>query len=51
VGLLYGAYLWARTRQGWSGRRVAYFALFGFVMLLFTFVVVERIFPTEHTFV
>lgn len=51
VWLVYAAYLWARTRSGWSGRRVAYFAMVGLFVLLFTFVVVERIFPTAHRFV
>lgn len=49
--LIYGGYLWARTRRAWQGRRVAYVALLGFVMLIFTFVLVDVIFHTEHRFV
>jgi ABC-type uncharacterized transport system permease subunit len=49
--LIYGAYLLARTRQTWSGRRVAYVALLGFAMLIFTFVLVDVVFHTEHRFV
>lgn len=51
VWIVYAAYLLARKRQGWSGRRVAYFALIGFVVLVFTFVIVERVLPTAHKFV
>jgi cytochrome c-type biogenesis protein CcsB len=51
VWLIYAAYLWLRTRPTWHGRRVAYVALLGFAMLIFTFVLVDVIFHTEHRFV
>jgi cytochrome c-type biogenesis protein CcsB len=51
VWLIYAAYMWLRTRQSWSGRRAAYVALFGFCMLVFTFVIVDLVFHTEHRFV
>jgi len=51
VWLIYAGYLWMRTRKTWNGRRVAYVALFGFAMLIFTFVLVDLIFHTEHRFV
>jgi len=51
VWLIYGTYLFLRARRGWTGRRTAFFAVAGFVLLLFTFVIVEQIFPTAHKFV
>lgn len=51
IWLVYGLYLWARARRGWSGRRVAYFAVIGFAILIFTFVVLERVLNTAHHFV
>lgn len=51
VWLIYAGYLWMRTRKTWNGRRVAYVALLGFAMLIFTFVLVDLIFHTEHRFV
>jgi len=51
VWLVYGIYLFLRARRGWTGRRIAFFAVAGFVLLLFTFVIVEQIFPTAHKFV
>ncbi len=50
IWLIYAAYLFVRVRRGWSGRRVAYFAMIGFALLVFTFVVVERLFATAHNF-
>jgi len=50
IWLIYMAYLWVRTRGGWSGKRVAYFAMVGFVFIVFTFVFVELVFHTEHRF-
>jgi cytochrome c-type biogenesis protein CcsB len=51
VWLIYAAYLWVRTRPTWSGRRVAYVAILGFAMLIFTFVLVDVVFQTKHRFV
>jgi len=51
VWLVYGIYLFLRARRGWTGRRIAFFAVAGFVLLLFTFVIVEQVFPTAHKFV
>ena len=51
VWLIYAAYMWARTRQSLNGRRVAYVALLGFAMLIFTFVLVDVVFHTAHEFV
>jgi cytochrome c-type biogenesis protein CcsB len=51
VWLVYGIYLFLRARRGWTGRRIAFFAVAGFVLLIFTFVIVEQVFPTAHKFV
>jgi cytochrome c-type biogenesis protein CcsB len=51
VWLIYAGYLFVRTRKTWNGRRVAYLALLGFAMLIFTFVLVDVIFHTEHRIV
>ena len=51
VWLIYGGYLLARTRQSFDGRKVAYVALVGFAMLIFTFVLVDIVFQTRHQFV
>lgn len=50
IWLVYVAYLWVRTGGGWTGKRVAYFAMLGFVLIVFTFVFVELVFHTEHRF-
>ncbi len=51
IWLVYAAYMWARWRRSWSARRVAYFAMAGFVVLVFTFVVLDRVLHTAHRFV
>jgi len=51
VWLIYGGYLWARSRRGWSARNAAFFATVGFVLLVFTFLFVEVLFHTEHRFI
>jgi cytochrome c-type biogenesis protein CcsB len=48
--LIYAAYLWVHARRGWRGKRVAIFALIGFILLLFTFVFVDLLFKTSHRF-
>ena len=50
IWLVYGAYLWARTRRRWAGKRVAYFAVVGFALLIFTFVL-DKLLETTHRFV
>jgi cytochrome c-type biogenesis protein CcsB len=50
VWLVYAAYLHARLQKGWTGKRVALFAIFGFCTLIFTFVVVDVLFATAHRF-
>lgn len=49
VWLIYAGYMIVRLRHIWTGRRAAYIALLGFAMLIFTFVIVDMIFHTQHT--
>jgi len=48
--LAYAAYLGLRLRTGFVGKRVAVFAIVGFVLSLFTFVLVDVLFHTAHSF-
>lgn len=50
VWLIYAGYMVIRLRHIWTGRRVAYVALLGFAMLIFTFVLVDKVFQTKHEF-
>jgi len=35
---------------GWSGRRVVYFSLIGFTIMIFSMAAVNLIFPSFHSF-
>jgi ABC-type transport system involved in cytochrome c biogenesis permease subunit len=48
--LAYGGYLHTRIAHGWSGRRGAYFALVGFLLVIFTYLGVSYILPGLHTY-
>jgi cytochrome c-type biogenesis protein CcsB len=48
--LAYAAYVGLRLRTGFVGKRVAVFAIVGFILSLFTFVLVDVLFHTEHSF-
>jgi ABC-type transport system involved in cytochrome c biogenesis permease subunit len=48
--LAYGGYLHSRIAHGWSGRRSAYFALIGFLLVIFTYLGVSYILPGLHTY-
>lgn len=50
IWVVYAAYLHARSTRGWSGRRAAYFALFGYVCVLLNFFVVNLLFTSMHTY-
>jgi cytochrome c-type biogenesis protein CcsB len=51
VWLIYGAYIHARIYRGWVGKRVAVFAMIGFITLLFSFIFVNLLFQTAHRFI
>ena len=48
--LAYAGYLHTRIAHGWSGRRSAYFALIGFLLVLFTYLGVSYILPGLHSY-
>lgn len=49
--LMYGTYLVIRKRGSWNGKHIAYFAMIGFLFLVFTFIILDVVFRTEHNFV
>jgi cytochrome c-type biogenesis protein CcsB len=48
--LVYAGYLHTRITRGWRGRRAAYFAILGFVVVLFTFFGVTYLLPGLHAY-
>jgi ABC-type transport system involved in cytochrome c biogenesis permease subunit len=48
--LVYAGYLHMRITRGWRGRRAAYFAIFGFVVVMFTFFGVTYLLPGLHAY-
>jgi cytochrome c-type biogenesis protein CcsB len=48
--LTYAAYLHTRIAHGWSGRRSAYFALVGFLLIIFTYLGVSYLLPGLHSY-
>lgn len=48
--LVYAGYLHMRVTRGWRGRRAAYFAILGFVVVLFTFFGVTYLLPGLHAY-
>jgi ABC-type transport system involved in cytochrome c biogenesis permease subunit len=48
--LAYAGYLHTRIAHGWSGRRSAYFALLGFLLVIFTYLGVSYILPGIHSY-
>lgn len=48
--LAYAGYLHTRMAHGWSGRRSAYFALIGFLLVIFTYLGVSYILPGLHSY-
>ncbi|MEO6392939.1 MAG: cytochrome c biogenesis protein CcsA [Pyrinomonadaceae bacterium] len=48
--LTYGVFLHTRIARGWSGRRSAYFALLGFLFIIFTYLGVSYLLPGLHSY-
>ncbi len=48
--VVYAGYLHMRITRGWRGRRAAYFAILGFVIVLFTFFGVTYLLPGLHAY-
>ena len=48
--LVYAGYLHMRITRGWRGRRAAFFAILGFVVVMFTFFGVTYLLPGMHAY-
>jgi len=48
--LVYAGYLHMRVTRGWRGRRAAYFAILGFMVVMFTFFGVTYLLPGLHAY-
>lgn len=48
--LTYAAYLHSRIARGWTGRRSAYFAVVGFLLIVFTYLGVSYLLPGLHSY-
>jgi ABC-type transport system involved in cytochrome c biogenesis permease subunit len=48
--LIYFVSIVCRFIFSWSGRKLGYMSVFGFIVMIFTFVFVNLIFPTIHEF-
>jgi len=48
--LVYALYLHMRITRGWRGRRAAYFAIAGFIVVMFTFFGVTYLLPGLHSY-
>ncbi len=47
---VYAVYLHARFTRGWAGKRAAWFAVFGFICVLFTYIGVNMFLPGLHSY-
>jgi ABC-type transport system involved in cytochrome c biogenesis permease subunit len=50
AALTYAAYLHTRIARGWTGRRSAYFAIVGFLLVIFTYLGVSYLLPGLHSY-
>ena len=48
--IIYSIYLHARLVKGWKGRRAALFSLIGFICVLFTYIGVNTLLPSIHSY-
>ncbi|RMG05099.1 MAG: hypothetical protein D6735_05930 [Acidobacteria bacterium] len=48
--LTYAAFLHARISRGWTGRASAYFAIIGFLLVIFTYLGVSYLLPGLHSY-
>ncbi|NTW73087.1 MAG: cytochrome c biogenesis protein CcsA, partial [Eubacteriaceae bacterium] len=49
--IIYSIYLHVRIIKGWKGRRAALFAIVGFLCVLFTYIGVNTLLPSVHSYV
>lgn len=47
---IYAIYLHARFTRGWAGRKTAWFAIIGFICVLFTYIGVNMLLPGLHSY-
>ncbi|WP_297281694.1 c-type cytochrome biogenesis protein CcsB [uncultured Anaerococcus sp.] len=48
--IIYAIYLHLRRSRGWNGRRAAIFAIVGFISVVFTYVGVNTLLPSLHSY-
>jgi cytochrome c-type biogenesis protein CcsB len=48
--VIYSIYLHARIVKGWKGRRAALFSVIGFICVLFTYIGVNTLLPSIHSY-
>lgn len=48
--LIYSVYIHLRFNRGWKGKPAAWFAVIGFISVIFTFVGVNNILPSIHSY-
>ena len=48
--VIYSIYLHARIIKGWKGRRAALFSVIGFICVLFTYIGVNTLLPSIHSY-
>ena len=48
--IIYAIYLHLRLRRNWRGKSAAWFSIIGFISVLFTFVGVNILLPSIHSY-
>jgi len=48
--IIYSIYLHLRITRGWRGRKAALFAVIGFICVLFTYIGVNTLLPSIHSY-
>lgn len=48
--IIYAIYLHVRISRGWSGKKAAWFALIGFICVVFTYIGVNTLIPSLHSY-
>ncbi|NMD37642.1 MAG: c-type cytochrome biogenesis protein CcsB [Christensenellaceae bacterium] len=49
--IIYAIYLHLRISKGWRGKKTAWFAIIGFICVIFTYVGVNTLLPSLHSYV
>lgn len=48
--IIYAIYLHVRISKGWQGKKAAWFALIGFICVIFTYIGVNTLIPSLHSY-